>query len=95
MSVVARLNQYASLQSHTFDEVTFTTNKVNTSGIFSNEFEEDRTAQLQANIYSPYDLITGEIAMASYGSGQGTYMKQTSTNKCIVYNEIDEITPII
>jgi len=50
--------------------------------------------ELTANTYSAYNPLTGEVAMPLYGPGQGTYMRYTVDNKCIVYNEIDEVTPI-
>lgn len=93
-----RLNQYGTLQSNQFDEVTPTTSvKVGvtqTGTFYASEFIEN-IGSLTANIYSAYDPLTGEVAQPLYGPGQGTYMRYTMDNKCIVYNEIDEVTPTV
>ncbi len=50
--------------------------------------------ELTTNTYSAYDPVSAEIAMPLYGPGKGTYMRHSVDNKCIVYNEIDEITDL-
>jgi len=49
---------------------------------------------LTANVYAPYDILNSEFAMPQYGAGNGTYMRHDYGQNVIVYNEIDEITPI-
>jgi hypothetical protein len=45
-----------------------------------------------ANVYSPYNIISGDFAIPEYGPGGGTYMSYLVNHRCLVYNEIDEIT---
>lgn len=95
MPIVARLNQYGSLQSRTFDEVTNTDISVTGFGTFySSEFIENvglGTTAIVANTFRPYDITEGLVAEAPYGPGTGQYMSQQN-KKVTVYNEIDETT---
>lgn len=50
--------------------------------------------QLTANVYPAYNTITSEFALPFYGYGTGTLMRYTIDNRCIIYNEIDEVTTI-
>ena len=48
-------------------------------------------SSLTANVFAPYDPVSGEFASALYGPGQGTFMRRDYLGDLIVYNEIDEI----
>jgi hypothetical protein len=95
MPIVARLNQYGSLQSRTFDEVTNTDISVTGFGTFySSEFIENvglGTTAIVANTFRPYDITEDLVAESPYGPGTGQYMIQKN-KKVTVYNEIDETT---
>lgn len=97
MPVVARLDQYASILSNEFDEISGGNVRINGIGTyFSSEFSENVGVAntLTANIFPPYNIVYDEFAGVLYGSGQGRYMRQNTDNSVIVYNEIDEITTI-
>jgi hypothetical protein len=53
------------------------------------------TAPMSANVFPPYDLVYDEFGGTFFGAGQGRYMRQNTDKSVIVYNEIDEITPIV
>lgn len=127
MGVIGRLNQYGSMQSFEFDEISIDKVSISIGGTYySNEFIENvgitsinnifppynitdslyaevssgvglsyPGQALTANVYQPYNIIDGEFALPLYGPGQGTYMRQDYIKRVIVYNEIDEVTPII
>lgn len=97
MTVVARLDQYSNLLAGEFDEITRSTPGITNSGVFyADEFSENlETTQLVANTFLVYDPLTTEFAMPTFGAGQGTYMRHTSTGTCITYGEIDEITSMV
>lgn len=96
MPVIARLNQYASLQASEFDEVTTTTVRVSGVGtFFASEFNENvGVTTLTAGTFPAYNVVEAEFGFPLYGPGQGTHMRRESNNSMTVYNEIDEITPI-
>lgn len=100
MPVVARLNQYAQLQTgFEFDETTANNIGVGTTGLFTaSEFIENvglgETDSLYASIFPPYDYISGEFGENLYGPGQGVYMRHTTDKSLIIYDEIDEVTGI-
>ena len=50
---------------------------------------------LTANVFPPYDLVYDDFGGTLFGVGQGRYMRQNTDKSVIVYNEIDEVTPII
>ena len=55
-----------------------------------------RTTPLMfANIFSPYDLVSGDFGGTLFGAGQGRYMRQNTDKSVIVYNEIDEVTNFV
>jgi hypothetical protein len=96
MPVLARLNQYASIQANEFDEVTTSTVRISGVGTFySVEFNENvGVTTLTAGKFPAYNLIDAEFALPLYGPGQGTHMRRESNNTVTIYNEIDEVTPI-
>jgi hypothetical protein len=53
-----------------------------------------RTPIMSANVFPPYDPVYDEFGGTLFGPGQGRYMRQNTDKSVIVYNEIDEITPI-
>lgn len=98
MPIVARIDQYANLLTTTeFDEITTSTIRVDSSGIFyANEFSENlESTFVSTNTFAPYDLLTADFASVPYGVGTGTYMRHTNSGVCIVYNEIDEVTNLV
>lgn len=98
MAVVGRLNQYASMQASEFDEVTVNNTGINGFGTYyASEFSENVGigTTLTANVFPPYDLVYDEFGGNLFGAGQGRYMRQNADNSVIVYNEIDEVTPIL
>jgi hypothetical protein len=94
MSIVGRLDQYASMLVNEFDDTTSNDNGITGLGTYySSEFSENiGVTTLTANVFKPYDIIGDEFAGVSYGSGTGTYMRQNTDKSVIVYTEIDEIT---
>lgn len=96
MTIIARLDQYASTLIADFDETTANGPRITGLGtFFAAEFSENvDVTTLTANVFRPYDIISGEIAGVLYGPGQGTYMRHLTDKSVIVYNEIDEITTI-
>lgn len=99
MPIIARLNEYASLQANDFDEVTL--NQISFSGVgtcYADEFCENVgiSTVLTATQYTPYNVIDDEFGGYVYspGSGSGTYMRFYPNNVLVVYNEIDEVTSI-
>jgi len=94
MPIVGRLDQYASMLITEFDDAT--SNNIRITGLgtyYSLEFSENiGVTTLTANVFSPYDIINDEFASVSYGSGRGTYMRQSTDKSVIVYTEIDEVT---
>ncbi len=50
---------------------------------------------LIANVFPPYDLVNDDFGGTLFGAGQGRYMRQNTDKSVVVYNEIDEVTPII
>jgi hypothetical protein len=98
MAIVGRLDQYASMLVNEFDDTTSNNNGISASAgsngvYYSSEFSENiGVTTLTANVFNPYDIITGEFASVSYGSGNGTYMRQNTDQSVIVYTEIDEVT---
>ena len=97
MTIIARLDQYASTLIADFDETTADDPRITGLGTYyAGEFVENvGVTTLTANVFRPYDIISDEVAGVLYGSGQGTYMRQNTDKSVIVYNEIDEVTPII
>jgi hypothetical protein len=76
------------------------TTNTNISGLgtyYSSGFDENVgfTTFLSANISAPYDPVYDEFGGTLFGAGQGRYMRQNTDKSVIVYNEIDEITPIL
>ena len=63
---------------------------------YSSGFDENVgfSTFLPANITPPYDPVYDEFGGIFFGPGQGRYMRQYTDKSVIVYNEIDEITPI-
>ena len=100
MSVVGRLDQYASIVTGLFDdqqatEFILNPNITGLGTFFSAEFSENvGVTTLTANVFRPYDIISDEVAGVLYGPGQGTYMRHLTDKSVIVYNQIDEITTI-
>lgn len=94
MSIIGRLDQYASVLVTEFDETTANNTGINTLGTyFSSEFAENvGVTTLTANVFPPYDLFNDDFVGVLYGSGQGTYMRQNNDKSVIAYTEIDEIT---
>ena len=98
MSIVGRLDQYASMLVNEFDDTTSNDNGIAASAgsvgtYYASEFSENiGVTTLTANVFKPYDIIGDEFAGVSYGSGTGTYMRQNTDKSVIVYTEIDEIT---
>ncbi len=98
MAIIGRLNQYASMQATEFDETTANNPSITSTGIYySSEFSENVgvATTLTANVFPPYDLVYDEFAGTLYGAGQGRYMRHLTNKTVIVYNEIDEVTPIL
>lgn len=100
MGIVGRLDQYASMLAGEFDETT--SNNPSITGLstyYASEFSENvgiaSTLTLTANVFPPYDLVYDDFGGTLFGAGQGRYMRQNTDKSVIVYNEIDEITPII
>jgi hypothetical protein len=52
------------------------------------------SGELTTIAYPAYDVTTSEFASPLYGPGEATYIRYTIHNKCIVYNEIDEVSAI-
>jgi len=76
------------------------TTNTNITGLgtyYSSGFDENVgfTTFLPANISAPYDPVYDEFGGTFFGAGQGRYMRQNTDKSVIVYNEIDEITPIL
>jgi hypothetical protein len=76
------------------------TTNTNITGLgtyYSSGFDENVgfTTFLSANISAPYDPVYDEFGGTLFGAGQGRYMRQYTDKSVIVYNEIDEITPIL
>ncbi len=96
MPILARLNQYASLQASEFDEVTTTTVRLSGVGTFSAvEFNENiGVTTLRAGVFPAYNLLDDEFGFPLYGPGKGTHMRRESDNTVTIYNEIDEVTQI-
>ena len=96
MPVLARLNQYATIQANEFDEVTPTSVGISGIGTFySTGFNENvGVTTLRAGKFPAYNLIDAEFVFPLYGPGQGTHMRRESDNSITIYNEIDEVTPI-
>jgi len=98
MAIVGRLDQYASMLAGEFDETT--ENNVGITGFgtyYASEFSENVGIEttLTANVFPPYDSVYDEFGGTLFGSGQGRYMRQYTDKTVIVYNEIDEVTPIL
>jgi hypothetical protein len=75
------------------------TTNTNITGLgtyYSSGFDENVgfTTFLSANVFPPYDPVYDEFGGTLFGAGQGRYMRQYTDKSVIVYNEIDEITPI-
>lgn len=97
MGVVGRLDQYASMLAYEFDETTANNPSITGLGTYyASEFSENVgiTTALDANVFAPYDPVSGEFGGTLFGPGQGRYMRQNTDKSVIVYNEIDEITTI-
>jgi hypothetical protein len=96
MTVVGRLDQYASILITDFDETTANDTSITGLGTYyAGEFAENiGVTTLRANVFRPYDIISDEVAGVLYGPGQGTYMRQNIDKSVTLYNEIDEITTI-
>jgi hypothetical protein len=95
MSVVGRLDQYASTLAWEFDETTANNPSITGFGTYyASEFSENIgiTTALIANVFPPYDPVYDEFVGVLYGPGQGIYMRQNTDKSAIVYNEIDEVT---
>ena len=94
MGVVGRLDQYASMLAYEFDETTANGPSITGLGTYyASEFSENVgiATTITANVFAPYDLVSGEFAGVLYGPGQGRYMRQNTDKSVIVYNEINEI----
>jgi hypothetical protein len=96
MTIIARLDQYASTLITDFDETTADDPRITGLGTYyAGEFVENvGVTTLRANVFRPYDIISDEVAGVLYGPGQGTYMRHLTDKSVVVYNEIDEITTI-
>lgn len=95
--IVGRIDQYASVLTDEFDEVTQSTMSITGFGTYySSEFTENVgiTTNLIANTFRPYDLVGDEFGGTLFGVGNGTIMRQNSDNTVIGYNDFDEVTPI-
>lgn len=95
MSIVGRLDQYASMLAWEFDETTANNTSISGFGTyFSSEFSENVgiATTLTANVFAPYDPVYDEFSGTLFGPGQGRYMRQNTDKSVIVYNEIDEVT---
>lgn len=97
MPIVGRLDQYGSMLSGEFDEISGGNIRISGLGTyFSSEFSENVgiATTLTANVFAPYDLVYDDFGGTLFGVGQGRYMRQNTDNTVVVYNEIDEITTI-
>lgn len=97
MTIVGRLDQYASMVAGEFDEITGGNTRISGLGTyFSSEFIENVGigTTLTANVFPPYDLVYDDFGGTLFGSGQGRYMRQNIDKSVVVYNEIDEVTSI-
>lgn len=90
MPVVARLNQYASLQASEFDEINGNNVSVSAAGTYySNEFVENVGVNAVNNIFSAYNVTDSLYAEVTSGVGL-SYPGQTLTaNVYQPYNLID------
>jgi hypothetical protein len=98
MAVVGRLDQYATIICSEFDETTENSPSITGLGTYyASEFSENVgiAITLTANVFPPYDQVYDEFGGTLFGSGQGRYMRQNADKTVIVYNEIDEVTPIL
>lgn len=100
MTIVGRVNQYASLNaSDQFNEIGVSQVGVGTTGTFNSyEFTENVGINtLTLNTYQAYDPVYDEFGGTLYGPGKGTYIRQKSDQSLIVYNEINELdlTPTV
>lgn len=97
MPVVGRLTQYGEMLAGEFDETTANGPSITGfSTYYASEFSENIgiTTALVANVFPPYDLVSDDFGGTLFGAGQGRYMRQNDDKTVVVYNEIDEITPI-
>jgi len=95
MGVVGRLDQYASMLAYEFDETTANNPSITGLGTYyASEFSENVgiATTMTANVFAPYDPVSGEFGGTLFGAGQGRYMSQNTDKSVIVYNEIDEIS---
>lgn len=95
MTVVGRLDQYASMLANEFDEISGGNTRISGVGTyFSSEFSENVgiTTILTANVFPPYDLVYDDFGGTLFGAGKGRYMRQNTDKSVIVYNEIDEVS---
>ena len=94
MPTVGRLDQYASILVTEFDETTSNNTGITSLGsYYASEFSENvGVTTATSNVFSPYNLLTGDFAEVPYGVGKGTYMRENSDKSIIVYTEIDEVT---
>lgn len=74
--------------SHTYDAYDIT------NDLIAEPFFYEPGKIVAANVYSPYNLILSDFAIPEYGPSGGTYMKYLVNHKCLVYNEIDEVTSL-
>jgi hypothetical protein len=98
MAVVGRLDQYATIICSEFDETTANGPTITGFGTYyASEFSENVGIEttLTANVFPPYDSVYDEFGGTLFGAGQGRYMRQNTDKSVIVYNEIDEVTPIL
>jgi hypothetical protein len=98
MPIVARLDQYASINSYEFDETT--ANNLSITGLgtyYAFEFNENVgiATTLTANIFPAYSPDHDEFGGTLFGPAGGRYMRQNTDKSVGIYNEIDEITPIV
>ena len=98
MSVIARLDQYASIVAYEFDETT--ANNLSVTGLgtyYASEFSENVgiATTLTANIFPAYDPAYDDFGGTLFGSSGGRYMRQNTDKSVVIYNDIDEVTPIV
>jgi hypothetical protein len=98
MSVVARLDQYASIVAYEFDETT--ANNLSVTGLgtyYASEFSENVgiATTLTANVFPAYDPAYDDFGGTLFGSSGGRYMRQNTDKSVVIYNDIDEVTPIV
>jgi hypothetical protein len=96
----SNLSDYTPTTTTAINRVLASTTNTNITGLgtyYSSGFDENVgfTTFLPANVFAPYDPVYDEFGGTLFGAGQGRYMRQYTDKSVIVYNEIDEVTPIL